>query len=467
METILVNRADILARNDKIRLMDKDEETGLELYCYDTCDDNECELVKQSRGVVFCGDTLVLKTFPWSLELPHTEAKTVISRLQELGKFTVCPAYEGTLLRMFHFGGKWYLATHRKLNAFRSRWACKDTFGDLFVQALWIEFGRNANFMESIGEKNDCKPVLEEEIFSLFQKCLDPSLQYVFLLRATKENRIACRPLKNEGSFLCEPHFFYVGHFKQGDEEFYPPTPLENRDIYHPTFLDFLPTMEPLADFGTKSCVTEMNPNTSPEALLQHVALIDPKEMQGYICFASGNRQLKIVNANYQEAANVRGDQASVPYRYLQIRMDKNLRDRLYVLYPEYVPKFEEYETVLLELSKKIHDAYMRRFTRKEYVRVPPEQNLVLRSCHEWYNFDRYNRRVTQEQVIKKMNHQPSHILNRMIKGYLDEKKGRKDKIEIRPRSVENSPIVTPAEGPEFPSLESTIKKLPVPVLSQ
>lgn len=459
MSTNLVNRADILARNDKIRLMDKDEETGLELYCYDTCNDNECDLIKQSRGVVFCGEELVLKTFPWSVELAHTEKEAILSRLRELGSFTVYPAYEGTLLRMFHFGGKWYLATHRKLNAFRSRWACRETFGDLFVQALWYEFAANANFMEQISEKADGL-VTEDEIFPLFQKCLDPSLQYVFLLRAAKENRIVCKPLdsKSDHSWVeYEPRFFYVGHFKKGDEEF-----------YRSGSPAFCPVMTPIGACGGDETLTPL----TPEGLLMRAALVDPREMQGYICFGSNNRQLKIVNSSYQEAADVRGNEASVPYRYLQIRMDKNMRERLYTLYPEHVPKFEEYETILFELSKKIHTAYIQRFVRKEYVRVSPEQHIVLKACHEWYNFDRFNRCVTQEQVMRKMNQQPSHILNRMIKGYLEEKKGRREQAEnIRPRSVGNSPNIRSALSPEgdvpnlIGTIEETIKRLAAPSL--
>ena len=44
--------------------------------------------------------------------------------------FSFFNSYEGTLIRMFNFDDKWYVTTHRKLDAFRSKWAGKTSYGN-------------------------------------------------------------------------------------------------------------------------------------------------------------------------------------------------------------------------------------------------------------------------------------------------------------------------------------------------
>ena len=53
---------------NKIDLYDKDEENKLDLFCYINCNNNEDSLVKNSRGLIFKNDDLILKGFPYTYE---------------------------------------------------------------------------------------------------------------------------------------------------------------------------------------------------------------------------------------------------------------------------------------------------------------------------------------------------------------------------------------------------------------
>ena len=64
----MFSRANIVAQESKIRLVDSDEETGLDLFCYNRCFNDEDNFVKQCRGLVYHGDTLVLKAFSYTDE---------------------------------------------------------------------------------------------------------------------------------------------------------------------------------------------------------------------------------------------------------------------------------------------------------------------------------------------------------------------------------------------------------------
>jgi hypothetical protein len=102
---------------------------------------------------------------------------------------------------MFYFAGKWYLSTNRKLDAFRSKWASKESFGSFFKKALEYEFENNERLRSSV----DYNPEKDDAI-ERFQSVLDTSKQYMFLLLNNNENRIVC-------SVQEKPTIFHVGTF--------------------------------------------------------------------------------------------------------------------------------------------------------------------------------------------------------------------------------------------------------------
>ena len=183
-ETIF-SKENMLALGTNIKLSDTDEDNNLELYCYVKCDSTDSDLLKQCRGVVFNGDKLILQTFPYTMEFNNEEVDKITDKLSDV--FDKCSFYEaeeGTLIRMFFFKDRWYTLTHRKLNAFRSKWASKESFGTLFKDALEYEISNNSNLKASIVMDTD-KGILDN-----FQCILDKNKQYVFLLRNMKFLRV-------------------------------------------------------------------------------------------------------------------------------------------------------------------------------------------------------------------------------------------------------------------------------------
>ncbi|NDG32425.1 hypothetical protein EB118_20415, partial [bacterium] len=67
-------------------------------------------------------------------------------------------SYEGALIRMFYYKNKWYLSTNRKLDAYRSKWASKESFGSYFFKALVNAVESNNELREAIGLKEGEKP---------------------------------------------------------------------------------------------------------------------------------------------------------------------------------------------------------------------------------------------------------------------------------------------------------------------
>jgi len=345
---------------NRVTMTDKDEATGLELFCYVKCSPEDDDLVHQCRGVVFHDKNIVMRAFPYTVELAHTEKNQIDKKIDNIFKDCIFyDSYEGTLIRMFNFGNRWYISTHRKLNAFRSKWASKESFGTTFKRAIESEFETNKNFRNSL-------PNNGEGIIERFQSILDPSKQYMFLVLNNEENRIVC-------SAPDRPSFYHVGTFVKGKLVMN-----ENINVPYPKKHEF----------------------SSIDKLIEYVDKVNINNIQGVIIFAPNNKQYKVVNKDYLDLFNVRGNEPSIKYRYLQVRMNEVVVNNLYSLYPDMRSVFEDYENILYSIAQNIYNSYVDRFIKKKWVTVAAEEFNVIRSCHSFHEQDRKKNRISIKKVI-------------------------------------------------------------------
>jgi hypothetical protein len=375
-------------KHKQIKLVDSDPETGLDLFSYIHCEAGDSNFLKQSRGVVFKGDDIVLKGFPYTYE--YTEHDNLEEIRQRVNSETCSfyESYEGAVIRIFHYGGKWFLSTNRKLDAFKSKWAAKESFGSYFKKALQREFEENDRLREKVGEYDP------ESVIDIFcEKILDKEKQYMFLLLNNSENRIVCDPPEN-------PTVFHVGTFIDGRLSM-------SEDVYlpYPKKLEF----------------------KSLEDLFQYVEGVNFKKLQGVIVFSQDNNQFKIFSRDYQYLYKARGNEPSIKFRYLQVRIDKDLNDALRYLYPDFVEHFENYENHIYDIAESINGSYIERFIRKNYVTVPKEEFDVIRKIHSWHIENRLENKININKVIDILNNEPPTNINRMIKRNIGEKEGKKE----------------------------------------
>lgn len=376
------NRTVIESLDNRVRVTDKDEATGLELFCYVHCSPEDDSIIHQCRGVVFHENNIVMRAFPYTLEYAHTEKKQIEEKIHS--DFKDCSFYdshEGALVRMFNFSGRWYTSTHRKLNAFHSKWASKESFGTSFKRALEAEVKNNKILKDSIPESG-------ESLLERFQSTLDTTKQYMFLVLNTEENRIVCDP-------PSRPTLFHVGTFVDGKLVM-----TENINIPHSRKHTFV----------------------NIDELVDYVSKVDIRNLQGVIVFAPGNKQYKILHKNYQEFFNVRGNEPSIKYRYLQVRMNSRMVNMLYYLYPDMNDTFDKYENTIYAIAKMIYSSYVDRYIKKIWVSVAKEEFNVIRECHKWHEEDRKKNRITLDKVIEKLNEQNPTNLNKMIRRFHNEK---------------------------------------------
>jgi hypothetical protein len=328
-------------------VMEKTDDNGhLQIYSYksgieipDSC--------KTFRGLVFRGETPLFRSIgrtpEYSLDDKDTEKWA-----NDVDSLTFFPSYEGTLIRIFYdiTSEKWYTSTHRKLDAFHSRWGSKISFGEIFEKALSHQ---------------------NQSIESL-TSTLDKAHVYLFFIRSIAETRLVSIPSATET-------VFHVGTLLNGN-----------------TF--------------TKDLTI---PVSKPTPLVRQSNMIDyarnfvansrAEEMQGVIAFYPDGRNFKIVNQHYSYLSQIRGNEASVMFRYLQIRGNATHNQLFYQMYPEHIGKFVQYENSILKIAKIVHNSYVNRFILKQHTIVSHEEHRIIRECHGWHISNRPKNKVTLQYV--------------------------------------------------------------------
>ena len=355
-----------------VQLTDKDISGKLENYCYTECNDSSDAQTKEGRGLVYKDGKPFLKSFGYTPH--HTQQnipKEVLSYLtSNIKNLRFFDAHEGTLLRVFYndVNDTWYLSTHKKLDARKSRWGSMTTFGEKFDSLIPENFYQNLN----------------------------KDYHYMILLSLSEDNRIVCTKYLN--------NLFHVGTFNHNfnlsfDVDIGIPRPQEYK----------FESMDQLFSFVNNPAFRF----TDTQGIL--------------IADGNTNTNIKILNTRYTEYSAVRGNVASIPFRSLQVRLDVHNKAVFTSMYPAYTPNFEEYENTLYTISKQIFAAYMARFVEKKFIKVSPDKFRIIKLCHSWHQADKSNNKMSLEKVIRFVNMQDAIYLNRIIKQYkldLKEKQG-------------------------------------------
>jgi hypothetical protein len=350
-----------------------DDDGELQIYSYDHCDNSSSDELKKCRGLIFNNDNLLFGSLGFTPEYTDSDSElsTFISE-NSFNKYLDFSSEEGTMIRVFYFN-KWYVSTHRKLDAFKSRWGSKKSFGDIFVESI-KEFGYDS--LENLTDK------------------LNHNNMYMFFIRNTIENKIVSNPPVSE-------KVYYLGSFVGNNFSF---------DV--PEYLNF-PQQKPL-----------MLKNW--ESVLDYVKTLDPREKQGVLLFTQDMgevKQVKILSSKYKMFSQVRGNEPNLLLRYIQVRSNPIYSKMIYELYPEQVNFFIQIENIIVKIAKNIHNSYVSRFVNKNYTVVSQEEYVIIKDCHGWHISDRSKNKVTLGQVINVLNKdQYVGVLYTVVNRYLNYK---------------------------------------------
>jgi hypothetical protein len=241
---------------------------------------------------------------------------------------------------VWNYGGNWYLSTHRKIDAFKSRWGHQNTFGELFCRAL-------------LPQQTPSNLNASRDTFNAYAKQLNPDKVYVFILQSFSENRKVCTGgphpvLYSSGSFDRSKDFLYS---------------LDNPECGLPLMPE-----ESLSFSGDSSTILNV--------LKERTTKLDYDSYQGIFIVNPDGQSGKIINETYDFLDKLRGNVENVLYRYVQLRTTPQYYD--YVnLYPEYRHVFDKWENIMHRIFNNIYTQFLKRL-RKETGLLHPEQNSIL-----------------------------------------------------------------------------------------
>ena len=348
----------LLTEQDNIRLTDSDSE--LAMFSYANCTAEDTIQTKQSRGVIFNGDKLLAPSFGWTAEYTQNDKALVETLIKNGGdNVKVFDSHEGCLLRLF-FHKKWYLVTHRRLDACKSRWSSTDYWGEMFKTALTMDYDK---FVDS----------------------LDKTMIYFFVIRNNSENRIVCAPPE-------QSTVYHVGTMVPNVVQETSDQEMSDQETSDQEMSDQETSDQETSDQETWTTVFDVDIgvatprehiDTNIDTLISYVEKNGYNFIQGVIVFTP-DKIFKLYNTQYNNLLKVRGNEASIKFRYLQIRMNKVQRELLMFLYPDYCSEFEKYEMILYKISLDLTYAYIARFIRGEWRQVPKDEyETVIRPLRE------------------------------------------------------------------------------------
>jgi hypothetical protein len=390
------------------------EYPNVKLYCSDYMNHGSAP----SESYVFNGDKLFFKGYPYSIELSQSNCESL--------KFDKCKffeAHEGTLIRVFNINDKWYTTTNRCLDAFESKWAAKkSSFGLHFAEAV-KENIRSVNDEEFFEEEEelleDKKESGKNYLKDIYERNLDKSKKYMFLLEPCSEERIVC--LTNA------PKFYNIGVFDENNN-----LSLEEDII--------------LADFKVPKPIELKFQNK--EEMLSELSKIDIMKLQGFIAIQSEDgkedKHFKIFNDEYKYLfSQVRGNVPSIRFRFLQLdyqntmnylNNNSNTRETQKVLF-DFCRLYNFDPSPLLDYiwARVVEDLFRKYINR--YVKKIPDlsitnrQETMLHLIHQQYQNSHLHGRpcVTDKRRIRDiLAIQKPSILNQLIIEY--EAKDKKER---------------------------------------
>lgn len=241
-------------------------ESDVNVYTYNHCDENSETQLKYSRSVIYNSlkNKVVSVAFPYTLEL------TDVDNFKFNNNWVFTNSYEGSIVQVY-YDDEWKVSTMKKVDAYKSRWGGKDTFGELFDKALSTKF-QNV-----------------EEFYNL----LDKELTYTFLIPSNHTSRFVCLPQSEE--------LIYTGSFDKNG---------------HYCYTNVLPNIE------------TVKYNTL-ENVYSSVKQTNIDNYQGLFGYNSETGDFaKIYNSNYLNAKLLRGNESDLRRRYLQTMRDEELHRR-------------------------------------------------------------------------------------------------------------------------------------------
>lgn len=328
----------------------KTDEAG-SLVCY--CSDNPpmSRFEQQIRGYIFDNDKLILKSLPYATEFKYDEevidedlfnVTNDRERIGSLDQYNITAMREGTSIRVFFYNNTWYITTHRKINAFNSKWG-KESFGEIFENNIKIKTGKS----------------LDE-----FLDTLNKEYSYIFLVGTTLNTRVVSLQYNDVGLLACMD---------------------KNNEI--------------VIDTNMKDYYVESLNFSNLDHAIKYVADLKFPYTNYGIFLYSKNESFKIINSEYNKLSKLRHNLPSIMFAYIHNVFNEENRRIFRELYSYMIEDFDKYDQEIDLIADDILKKYFNRFVKKQAFTVGKHEHHILYSLHGMFLKNKVP--ITKENVME------------------------------------------------------------------
>jgi hypothetical protein len=447
---------DLVEENQFIKHCDSQD--GLDLFCYTDAHEGSEEIVRKTRGLVFDGDHLVSRGFSFTPEYPHTAVpEHLLEQVrQQPGMCGYSRVLEGTVVRVFCHNGKWHLITNRKLDAFKSRWSSKKSFGDIFVDSLIYLYEKYKNFRDWLATTDrvntaDTLAALQREYAQMYREeasdtdgaegtpetkgsetkgdlelgnPLESSSVLKFMKWVAEPQEYDWTPKARTD--LCEsfvdhldPEYQYSFIVRSGEETRIVWDALDHPEIYLVACFALNGSIVPAPIFPIPAeYIYHVGTAENLDRMLSSLDHIDPKKEAGLVFFLPNGCQFKVYGEKYYRLFELRGNEPSIKFRYLAIRTDPEKNKMYRELYPKSIEIFDRYENILVEVARDLLAKYKKRFIQQKYLELSDTDYPVVKGFYNHaYHMNIRTPGLTHMQQY--LDNQNPTTLNRLINEYI------------------------------------------------
>jgi hypothetical protein len=332
----------------------KDDEN---LYLIVRADYNMCptaDLEKQANGVIFEKNTnkIVCMAQPSIIDVSNID---VIGKALEDSAACIEACEDGTVIRLYHYNGKWRTATTRCIDGSQSRWSSQKSFDEMF----WEIFGHD------------------------FLDTLDSNYTYIFIMLHS-ENTIVVHHAKNELVLLDKVH---------------------NETLCEDTCEKLLAHPNVRAPINVRDAMHNLQAVEAGCVGLQNVRgiVVRMKEKNSWVSF-------KYDFPLYSRVKQVRGNTPCVRNRILELLKDPKSLQCLEEHYPEYRMLVALARHSLANTVKTIHKLYV--VSHIKHLIQVGEDNIYHRTLKQLHaQYKNTKTPITYNDVMVKVSNLDTHVL--------------------------------------------------------
>jgi hypothetical protein len=332
------------------------------------------------RGFIYQDDRLVCKTFPYSDEYTVDTSENIAKVQEKLssGSWVFYPSYEGTILRIVNDGDTQLIATHKKLDAFNSRWGCDQSFGELFKTSI-TEFNKDSTL---------------ETPYENFLSLLKDDYHHTFLLCSNLDSRIVANR---------DNEIFYVGSFDSKTHK----------------YLGILPCIkEKISVFCNSINQVEISHNDMDKIVDYVENKVEPFSQQGLVAIRQDDFSVfKIMNSTYKHLSELRGNNPSLSSRYLELLLKrKDLVLDFCTIFGNKHHEFGYISELLDDTLWYLYNVITTRYVKKRFMNVTPLLHSFVKQFEKVDNPDD----LTFEKVCEKMSEKNTSYVWSLMQAYME-----------------------------------------------